>query len=326
MLPESRERGYKPGRFSFNVTGGRCEACQGDGQRRIEMNFMPDVYVQCEVCNGRRYNQETLAVKFKGHSIADVLDLTIEDALSVLEDVPNVRQKLQTLVDVGLGYVHLGQSATTLSGGEAQRMKLARELSKRQTGRTLYLLDEPTTGLHFDDVRKLLEVLHRLADLGNTVIIIEHNLDVIRNADWILDLGPEGGEDGGRIVGQGRPAKIAATAGSYTGQFLTRYYASSNGKLAAIDLAEDPLEDSHPEDDKETVILSDRSEAKGVEEPAVPARTPVRDTSTPKPKRTRRNTPAEDDLAATRAKSSRNAPVETTSKPNGHRQKKTGKA
>jgi excinuclease ABC subunit A len=196
---------------------------------------MPDVYVECEVCNGRRYNQETLAVKFHGHSIADILDLTIEDALPVLADVPLVRQKLQTLVDVGLGYVHLGQSATTLSGGEAQRMKLARELSKRQTGRTLYLLDEPTTGLHFDDVRKLLEVLHRLADLGNSVIIIEHNLDVIRNADWILDLGPEGGEDGGRVVGEGRPAKIAATPGSYTGQFLTRYYASSNGKLAAID-------------------------------------------------------------------------------------------
>jgi excinuclease ABC subunit A len=237
MLPEARERGYKPGRFSFNVTGGRCETCQGDGQRRIEMNFMPDVYVQCEVCNGRRYNQETLAVKFKGHSIADVLDLTIEDALALLEDVPTVRQKLQTLVDVGLGYVHLGQSATTLSGGEAQRMKLARELSKRQTGRTLYLLDEPTTGLHFDDVRKLLEVLHRLADLGNSVIIIEHNLDVIRNADWILDLGPEGGEDGGRVVAHGRPAKIAATPGSYTGQFLQRYYTSTNGKLEVVDAA-----------------------------------------------------------------------------------------
>jgi excinuclease ABC subunit A len=233
-LPEARERGYKPGRFSFNVAGGRCEACQGDGQRRIEMNFMPDVYVQCEVCNGRRYNQETLAVKFHGYSIADILDLTIEDALTVLADVPTVRQKLQTLVDVGLGYVHLGQSATTLSGGEAQRMKLARELSKRQTGRTLYLLDEPTTGLHFDDVRKLLEVLHRLADLGNSVIIIEHNLDVIRNADWILDLGPEGGEDGGRVVGEGRPAKIAKTKGSYTGEFLARYYASHNGKFEEI--------------------------------------------------------------------------------------------
>ena len=241
MLPESRERGYKAGRFSFNVMGGRCEACQGDGQRRIEMNFMPDVYVQCEVCNGRRYNQETLAVKFHGYSIADILDLTIEDALPVLADVPQVRQKLQTLVDVGLGYVHLGQSATTLSGGEAQRMKLARELSKRQTGRTLYLLDEPTTGLHFDDVRKLLEVLHRLADLGNSVIIIEHNLDVIRNADWILDLGPEGGEDGGRVVGEGRPAKIAATPGSYTGQFLARYYKSSNGHLGPVEFDE-PIE------------------------------------------------------------------------------------
>jgi excinuclease ABC subunit A len=235
MLPEARERGYKAGRFSFNVAGGRCETCQGDGQRRIEMNFMPDVYVQCEVCNGRRYNQETLTVKFHSHSIADILDLTIEDALTVLADVPQVRQKLQTLVDVGLGYVHLGQSATTLSGGEAQRMKLARELSKRQTGRTLYLLDEPTTGLHFDDVRKLLEVLHRLTDLGNSVIIIEHNLDVIRNADWILDLGPEGGEDGGRIVGEGRPAKIAATPGSYTGEFLKRYYTSTNGHLEEIE-------------------------------------------------------------------------------------------
>jgi excinuclease ABC subunit A len=239
MMPESRERGYKPGRFSFNVTGGRCEACQGDGQRRIEMSFMPDVYVQCEVCNGRRYNQETLAVKFHGHSIADILDLTIEDALTVLANVPQLKQKLQTLVDVGLGYVHLGQSATTLSGGEAQRMKLARELSKRQTGRTLYVLDEPTTGLHFDDVRKLLEVLHRLADLGNTVIIIEHNLDVIRNADWILDLGPEGGEDGGRLVAEGRPKKVARTPESYTGQFLKRYYASSNGHLEPTDEEED---------------------------------------------------------------------------------------
>ncbi len=238
-LPESRERGYKPGRFSFNVTGGRCETCQGDGQRRIEMNFMPDVYVQCEVCNGRRYNQETLAVKFHGHSIADILDLTIEDALGVLEDVPQLKQKLQTLVDVGLGYVRLGQSATTLSGGEAQRMKLARELSKRQTGRTLYVLDEPTTGLHFDDVRKLMEVLHRLVDLGNTVIIIEHNLDVIRNADWILDLGPEGGEDGGRLVAEGRPAKVAATADSYTGQFLKRYYTSANGQLKPVETEEE---------------------------------------------------------------------------------------
>jgi excinuclease ABC subunit A len=234
MLPESRERGYKPGRFSFNVQGGRCEACQGEGQRRIEMNFLPDVYVQCEVCNGRRYNQETLAVKFNGYSIADLLDLAIEDALPILKDIPTVNAKLQTLVDVGLGYIHLGQSATTLSGGEAQRMKLARELSKRQTGRTLYLLDEPTTGLHFDDVRKLLEVLHRLTDLGNTVMIIEHNLDIIRNADYILDLGPEGGEGGGQIIAHGTPEQVATVRGSYTAEFLARHYdpatlASRNG-------------------------------------------------------------------------------------------------
>ena len=205
------------------------------------MNFMPDVYVQCEVCNGRRYNQETLAVKFHGYSIADILDLTIEDALPVLSDVPQVRQKLQTLVDVGLGYVHLGQSATTLSGGEAQRMKLARELSKRQTGKTLYLLDEPTTGLHFDDVRKLLEVLHALVDQGNTVVVIEHNLEVIKTADWVIDLGPEGGEGGGRVVGAGRPARIAATSGSYTGQFLTRYYASSNGHPIVVEPEEEEV-------------------------------------------------------------------------------------
>jgi len=236
-LPESRERGYKPGRFSFNVSGGRCEACQGEGQRRIEMNFLPDVYVLCEVCNGRRYNQETLAVKFNGYSIADILDLAIEDALPVLTDIPQVRQKLETLVDVGLGYIHLGQAATTLSGGEAQRMKLARELSKRQTGKTLYLLDEPTTGLHFDDVRRLLEVLHRLADLGNTVIVIEHNLDIIRSADWILDLGPEGGEGGGNLVAQGPPADVAATLGSYTGEFLRRYFAPHELKPMAVSAA-----------------------------------------------------------------------------------------
>jgi len=224
MLPDSRERGYKPGRFSFNVQGGRCEACQGEGQRRIEMNFLPDVYVLCDVCNGRRYNQETLTVKFNGYSIADLLDLPIADALPILKDIPTVAIKLQTLVDVGLGYIHLGQSATTLSGGEAQRMKLARELSKRQTGRTLYLLDEPTTGLHFDDVRKLLEVLHRLADHGNTVIIIEHNLDIIRNADYILDMGPEGGEGGGRVIAHGTPEQIATVAASHTGSFLTRHY------------------------------------------------------------------------------------------------------
>jgi excinuclease ABC subunit A len=223
MLPESRERGYKAGRFSFNVAGGRCEACTGEGQRRIEMNFLPDVYVQCEVCGGKRYNHETLAVRFKGYSIADLLQTAIADALPILEDIPQVRQKLQTLVDVGLGYVELGQSAVTLSGGEAQRIKLARELTKRQTGKTLYLLDEPTTGLHFDDVQKLLNVLHRLTDLGNSVIIIEHNMDVIRNADWILDLGPEGGEDGGRIIAQGPPETIMRAKKSYTGHALAKF-------------------------------------------------------------------------------------------------------
>ncbi len=233
MLPESRERGYKPGRFSFNVPGGRCEACQGEGQRRIEMNFLPDVYVVCEVCNGRRYNHETLSVKYKGYSIADLLETPVSDALQILENIPQVKQKLQTLVDVGLGYVHLGQSAVTLSGGEAQRIKLARELSKRQTGKTLYLLDEPTTGLHFDDVKKLLDVLHRLTDLGNTVIIIEHNLDVIRNADWIIDLGPEGGEDGGRLVAQGTPEQVARVKKSYTGQALIHYFNGNGNRRKA---------------------------------------------------------------------------------------------
>src|SRR5271157_1657336 len=222
MLPQARERGYKAGRFSFNVSGGRCEACQGEGQRRIEMNFLPDVYVLCEVCGGRRYNHETLAVKYKGYSIADVLETPVADALPILENFPQIKQKLQTLVDVGLGYIHLGQSAVTLSGGEAQRIKLARELSKRQTGKTLYLLDEPTTGLHFDDVSKLLEVLHRLTDLGNSVIIVEHNMDVIRNADWIIDLGPEGGEKGGRIVALGTPEQVAGVKKSYTGQILAK--------------------------------------------------------------------------------------------------------
>ncbi len=221
MLPESRERGYKAGRFSFNVAGGRCEACQGEGERRIEMNFLPDVHVLCEVCGGKRYNRETLAVRYKGYSIADLLDTPISEALGVLENIPQAHQKLQTLVDVGLGYIHLGQSSVTRSGGEAQRIKLARELSKRQTGRTLYLLDEPTTGLHFEDVSRLLDVLHRLTDLGNSIIIIEHNLDVIRNADWIIDLGPEGGEEGGRIVAQGTPEQVSKVKKSYTGQALT---------------------------------------------------------------------------------------------------------
>ena len=236
MLPEARERGYKAGRFSFNVSGGRCEACQGEGQRRIEMNFLPDVYVLCEVCGGRRYNHETLAVKFNGYSIADLLEMPVSDALPILENIPQVKQKLQTLVDVGLGYIHLGQSAVTLSGGEAQRIKLARELSKRQTGKTLYLLDEPTTGLHFDDVKKLLDVLHRLTDLGNSIIIIEHNLDVIRNADWIIDLGPEGGEEGGRVVAQGTPEQVAKVKKSYTGQALAGYFgkAATGSRLPVV--------------------------------------------------------------------------------------------
>jgi excinuclease ABC subunit A len=234
MLPESRERGYKPGRFSFNVKGGRCEACQGEGLRRIEMNFLPDVYVTCEVCRGRRYNAETLAVRYKGHSINDVLNLPASDALKLLENIPHVQQKLSTMVEVGLGYVQLGQSATTLSGGEAQRIKLARELSKRQTGRTVYILDEPTTGLHFDDVRKLVDVLQRLVDLGNTVLIIEHNLDVIKQADWIIDLGPEGGQGGGRVVAQGTPEHVARTKKSYTGQVLARVL-HMNGNSSHMD-------------------------------------------------------------------------------------------
>ncbi len=222
MLPESRERGYRAGRFSFNVRGGRCETCQGDGQRRIEMNFLPDVYVTCDLCRGRRYNHETLEVKFKGYSIADLLDATVEEARDVLENIPQVYAKLQTLCEVGLDYIHLGQPATTLSGGEAQRIKLARELSRRQTGRTLYILDEPTTGLHFDDVRKLVQVLDRLVGLGNTVIVIEHNLDVVKTADWVIDLGPEGGEAGGRLVTCGPPEQIVKSRASHTATALAK--------------------------------------------------------------------------------------------------------
>ena len=221
-VPESRVRGYTPGRFSFNVKGGRCEHCKGDGILKIEMQFLPDVYVPCEVCHGKRYNREALEIHFKGKSIADVLEMTIAEALDFFSAVPNVRAKLQTLNDVGLGYVHLGQPATTLSGGEAQRVKLSTELSRRATGRTLYVLDEPTTGLHFADVEKLLQVLHRLVDTGNTVLVIEHNLDVIKTADWIVDLGPEGGDRGGRIIGEGTPEAIAATPGSATGEYLAR--------------------------------------------------------------------------------------------------------
>jgi len=220
MLPESRERGYKPGRFSFNVKGGRCEACEGEGMKRIEMNFLPDVYVLCDVCRGARYNRETLAVTYKGKSIAGLLDTTVEEALPVLENIPQIKPKLQTLLDVGLGYIKLGQSATTLSGGEAQRIKLAKELSKRATGRTIYILDEPTTGLHFADVHKLLDVLQRLVSVGNTVIVIEHNLDVIKSADFIIDLGPEGGAHGGRVVASGTPEEVAAVKRSHTGKVL----------------------------------------------------------------------------------------------------------
>jgi excinuclease ABC subunit A len=220
MLPESRERGYRPGRFSFNVKGGRCDGCEGDGMKRIEMNFLPDVYVLCDVCRGARYNRETLSVKYKGKSIAELLDTTVEEALPLLENIPQIQQKLQTLLDVGLGYLKLGQSATTLSGGEAQRIKLAKELSKRATGRTVYILDEPTTGLHFADVHKLLDVLQRLVSVGNTVLVIEHNLDVIKSADYIVDLGPEGGEHGGRVVICGTPEEVARSRRSHTGHVL----------------------------------------------------------------------------------------------------------
>jgi excinuclease ABC subunit A len=223
MLPESRARGYKAGRFSFNVKGGRCEACQGDGLRKIEMSFLPNVYVDCEVCRGKRYNGETLAIQYKGMSIADLLDSTVADALNALGSIPQIHAKLQTLVHVGLGYIGLGQSATTLSGGEAQRIKLAKELSRRATGKTLYILDEPTTGLHFDDVKKLLDVLCRLTDLGNTVIIIEHHLDVIKTADWIIDLGPDGGAHGGRVMAAGTPEHVATVPQSYTGQVLAEF-------------------------------------------------------------------------------------------------------
>ncbi|MBR0649453.1 excinuclease ABC subunit UvrA [Roseomonas terrae] len=219
-MPDSRARGYKPGRFSFNVKGGRCEACQGDGLIKIEMHFLPDVYVTCDTCKGKRYNRETLEVKFRGKSIADVLDMTVDEGVEFFSAVPSIRDKLSVLRDVGLGYIHLGQQATTLSGGEAQRIKLSKELSRRATGRTLYILDEPTTGLHFEDVRKLLEVLHALVDQGNTVVVIEHNLEVIKTADWVLDLGPEGGEGGGRLIAEGTPEDIAAVAESHTGRFL----------------------------------------------------------------------------------------------------------
>jgi len=222
-LPEAKARGYSAGRFSFNVKGGRCEACQGDGVIKIEMHFLPDVYVDCDQCHGRRYNRETLEIKYKDKSIADVLEMTVDEALLFFEAMPSIREKLETLAQVGLGYIHVGQRATTLSGGEAQRVKLAKELSRRATGKTLYILDEPTTGLHFDDIRKLLEVLHTLVDQGNTVIVIEHNLEVIKTADWIIDIGPEGGEGGGKVVAAGPPEEICKEKKSYTGFYLKPY-------------------------------------------------------------------------------------------------------
>ena len=219
-LPESRARGYKPGRFSFNVKGGRCEACQGDGVLKIEMHFLPDVYVTCDVCKGRRYNRETLEIKFRDKSIAEVLAMTVDEAVPYFSAQSRIHDRLKILQQVGLGYIALGQQATTLSGGEAQRIKLSKELARRATGRTLYILDEPTTGLHFEDVRKLLEVLHALVDQGNSIVVIEHNLEVIKTADWILDLGPEGGAGGGQIVAAGTPEEVAAAPGSHTGRFL----------------------------------------------------------------------------------------------------------
>ena len=220
QVPEARSRGYDPGRFSFNVKGGRCEACQGDGVMRVEMHFLADVYVTCDICQGRRYNRETLEILWRGRNIHDVLSMTVEDALRLFQNIPAIQPKLQTLMDVGLGYLTLGQNATTLSGGEAQRVKLARELAKRATGRTLYVLDEPTTGLHFHDVAQLLAVLHRLRDQGNSVVVIEHNLDVIKSADWIIDLGPEGGAGGGEILVTGTPEQVAVCSRSHTGRYL----------------------------------------------------------------------------------------------------------
>lgn len=218
--PESRARGYGPGRFSFNVKGGRCEACQGDGMIKVEMHFLPDVYVECDICKGKRYNRETLDIRYKGKNIHELLDMTIENALAFFDAIPMIKRKLQTLTDVGLSYIRLGQSAITLSGGEAQRVKLSKELSKRDTGKTLYILDEPTTGLHFHDVNQLLQVLHRLREHGNTLVVIEHNLDVIKTADWVIDIGPEGGNNGGQIVACGPPESIVKVKASHTGQFL----------------------------------------------------------------------------------------------------------
>ena len=234
-------RGYRSGRFSFNVKGGRCEACSGDGIVKIEMHFLPDIYVPCEVCKGKRYNRETLEVRYKGKNIADVLDMMVEDALEFFKNIPRIHKKIETLYDVGLGYLKLGQPSTTLSGGEAQRVKLATELSRKATGKTLYILDEPTTGLHMADVHRLIDVLHRLVDAGNTVVVIEHNLDVVKTADYIIDLGPEGGNNGGFVIAKGTPEEVAETEGSYTGQFLKALfrregrYLPSSGDASATD-------------------------------------------------------------------------------------------
>jgi excinuclease ABC subunit A len=232
LLPGSKIRGYGPGRYSFNVKGGRCETCKGDGLIKIEMHFLPDVYVTCEQCRGLRYNKETLEVRYNGKNIAEVLNMTIDESLEFFKNVPGIERKLRTLSEVGLGYLQVGQSATTLSGGEAQRVKLSSELSKRDTGRTMYLLDEPTTGLHFADVHRLVQVLERLRESGNSLVVIEHNLDVIKMADYIIDLGPEGGDDGGRIVAEGTPEKVAACAASHTGKYLAEVL--NAGKPAAV--------------------------------------------------------------------------------------------
>jgi excinuclease ABC subunit A len=243
-VPEARARGYDPGRFSFNVKGGRCEACQGDGVTKVEMHFLPDIYVACDVCHGKRYNRETLEIRYKGRSIHEVLQLTVAEAVEFFSAVPAIRRKLETLSEVGLAYIQLGQAATTLSGGEAQRVKLSLELSKRDTGRTLYILDEPTTGLHFHDIQLLLNVLHRLRDAGNTVVVIEHNLDVIKTADWVIDMGPEGGDGGGRVVAAGAPEQIAASRESHTGQYLAGVLANTNVRaiVGSDDATDQPAE------------------------------------------------------------------------------------
>ena len=229
-LPEAKVKGYKPGRFSFNVKGGRCESCEGDGLKKIEMHFLAPVYVKCEVCNGKRYNKETMSVRYNNKHISDILDMTVDEACEFFKANPQVYSKLKTLKEVGLGYISIGQSATTLSGGEAQRIKLAKELSKRQTGKTLYILDEPTTGLHFDDIKKLLEILHRLVEFGNTVIVIEHNYDVINSSDWLIDLGPEGGINGGKILFEGKPDELAKVKNNFTGEYLKKYQKSLDFK------------------------------------------------------------------------------------------------